>query len=218
MTQPTAEARQVRNLIQQTQLEKSATWLPIQYFFKDINGNLSESSTANQKDGIDDGANFMRPGYVITGDNPEGRNQAEGAHSALTQYKSRNIYPAALQNGYAAWAQAIWPGVSGANAGKWEDVKVATQGATPTAPNVSNGAAAGRVNVSWRAVAGTTSYNVKRSDSANGPFLTVAYFRTGASYVDTVPLLGRTYYYRVSSNSSMDATESADSSSQAILR
>lgn len=216
MTQPTAEARQVRNLIQQVQLEKSATWLPIQYFFKNINGNLSETGDAsNRKDGIDDGANFMRPIYVLTGSNPEGRNQAEGTHSALAEYKSRNIFPAALQNGWATWAQAIWPGAGNANVSKWEAVKVATQGAAPAAPGLSNGSA-GSVNVSWQAVAGATSYNVKRSDSANGPFLTVAYFRTGLSYTDTVPVAGRTYFYRVSSN--INSNESPDSASQQIAK
>ena len=219
LTQPTAEARQVRNLLQQVQLEKSATWLPIQYAFKDINGNLSETGdAANRRDGIDDGANFMRPVYVLTGVNREGRNQTEGTHSALTEYKARNFFPAALQNGWASWAQAVWPGLNNANVAKWEAVKVATQGTVPAQPGLSNGAAAGAVNVSWQAVPGATSYNVKRSDSANGPFMTVAYFRTGASYADTVPVAGRTYYYRVSSNSSMDTTESADSASQSISR
>ncbi len=217
MTQATAEAKQVRNLVQQVQLEKSAVWLPIQYFFKDINGNLSETGDAsNRKDGIDDGANFMRPTYVLTGNNPEGRNQAEGTHSSLINYKSRNIFPAALQNGWATWAQAVWPGAANANVSKWQAVKIATQGTAPAAPALSNGSAAGSVNVTWQPVVGATSYNVKRSDSASGPFLTVAYFRTGSSYTDTVPVAGRTYYYRISSNN--NDNESPDSSNQTISK
>lgn len=84
--------------------------------------------------------------------------------------------------------------------------------------SLSSGTATGVVNVSWQPTPGTTLYNLKRSDSTNGLFTTVAYFRTGSSYTDTVPVLGRTYHYRVSSNSSMDTNESADLASQSISR
>jgi len=220
INKPTAEANQVRDLLNQVFLEKNATWLPVQYWFKDINGNLSEdlSNRGNQKEGWEDGAYFPRPVESLTGVSWEGRNMAENTLQLLTGAKFRNTFPAALQNGYATWAQAVWPGLNGANLGQWAAVKAATQGVAPAAPSLSNGTGAGTVNVSWQALAGATSYNVKRSESANGPFMTVAYFRTGTGYIDTVPVPGRTYYYRVSSNSNMNANESPDSLNRIIAR
>ncbi len=80
----------------------------------------------------------------------------------------------------------------------------------PTAPTnaVATVASVSQVNVSWSASATATSYNVKRSASANGPYLIVAN-TTVTCVSDVVPPGGTNFYYRVSAVNS--AGESADS-------
>ena len=124
-------------------------------------------------------------------------------------------YPAAMRNGHDAWTQAIWPGPAGLPT-NWTQFSVSRVGAAPPPPPVNAGATTGAVNVLWSNVAGATSYNVKRADTPSGPFLTVAYFRTGNNYTDIAPMVGtgRTYYYRVTSNVAVG--ESPDSASSSI--
>ena len=54
-----------------------------------------------------------------------------------------------------------------------------------------------QVSLSWNASAGATSYHVKRSTTAGGPYTTVG-SPTGTSYTDTGVTNGSTYYYVVS--------------------
>ena len=67
----------------------------------------------------------------------------------------------------------------------------------------------GQVILTWNASIGATSYRVKRSDSAAGPFSHVA-FRTATSYADTNVTNLKTYYYVVTALN--NAGESGDSS------
>jgi fibronectin type 3 domain-containing protein len=74
--------------------------------------------------------------------------------------------------------------------------------AAPSAPMFPTGlsaaaAATTQVNLAWNAVAGATSYNLKRSAASGGPYATVATGVTATSYTDTVPA-GMKYYYVVS--------------------
>ena len=55
----------------------------------------------------------------------------------------------------------------------------------------------GQVTLTWSAVAGATSYNVKRSQSSGSETTTITNI-TGTSYTDTTVLNGQTYYYVVS--------------------
>jgi len=55
----------------------------------------------------------------------------------------------------------------------------------------------GLVAFSWSVSAGATSYNIKRAQSTNGPFTTIANSATN-SYNDTTVANGATYYYVVS--------------------
>lgn len=56
-----------------------------------------------------------------------------------------------------------------------------------------------KVDLSWDAVDGATSYNVKRSETAGGPYQTIVTTTTGAiTYTDTGLQNGTTYYYVVS--------------------
>jgi fibronectin type 3 domain-containing protein len=73
--------------------------------------------------------------------------------------------------------------------------------AAPSAPAFPAGlsataAATTQVNVTWNAVAGATSYNVKRSANSGGPYTTVATGITTTNYTDTVPA-GMKFYYVV---------------------
>jgi|GEM_PF-1504607 len=54
-----------------------------------------------------------------------------------------------------------------------------------------------KVDLSWNAVKGATSYTVKRSITAGGPYTTIATGVTGTTYTDTGVTNGTTYYYVV---------------------
>ena len=77
----------------------------------------------------------------------------------------------------------------------------APQGLTATAGNA-------QVSLAWSASSGATSYALKRSTTAGGPYTPVQTV-TGTSYVNTGLVNGTTYYYRVSASSA--AGESANS-------
>jgi hypothetical protein len=66
-----------------------------------------------------------------------------------------------------------------------------------------------QVKLTWNAVAGAASYNVKRSVVSGGPYSTIAASVTGTNYTDTAVTNGGTYYYVVSANSA--SVESANS-------
>jgi fibronectin type 3 domain-containing protein len=75
----------------------------------------------------------------------------------------------------------------------------------PTAPGVPSGLIASRgdrqVSLTWNAVSGAASYNVKRSTIAGGPYSTISGpsgTLTTTSYIDTGLTNGTTYYYVVS--------------------
>jgi cellulose 1,4-beta-cellobiosidase len=81
--------------------------------------------------------------------------------------------------------------------------------ATPSAPAVPDApsgvtASPGKkkVTVRWDAVAGASSYNVKRSLTSGGPYTTVASGLTGTRYNDTGLSSATTYYYVVSAENS----------------
>ena len=56
-----------------------------------------------------------------------------------------------------------------------------------------------KVDLSWGAVEGATSYNIKRSETPGGPYQTIATTTSGAiTYTDEDLVNGNTYYYVVS--------------------
>jgi poly(hydroxyalkanoate) depolymerase family esterase len=67
-----------------------------------------------------------------------------------------------------------------------------------------------QVSLSWGAVSGASSYNVKRSSTKGGPYTTIATGVTSANYSETV-IAGMKYYYVVSavsgSGESLDSLE-----------
>ncbi|OPX83208.1 MAG: Amylopullulanase precursor [Pelotomaculum sp. PtaB.Bin013] len=53
------------------------------------------------------------------------------------------------------------------------------------------------MSLTWTAVTGATSYNVKRANTAGGSYTTLATIVTETNYSDTIITNGTTYYYVV---------------------
>jgi hypothetical protein len=90
--------------------------------------------------------------------------------------------------------------------------------ATPPAAPASITAIPGnaQVAVSWGAVAGAVSYNVKRASVSGGPYAFVAN-TTAASFTDTGLTNGTTYYYVVTAlNAATESLISAEASAQPL--
>lgn len=64
------------------------------------------------------------------------------------------------------------------------------------------------VNLTWNIVNSATGYNVKRAETADGPFTTIASNITTNSYTDTQVTPGNTYYYAVTAISSSESGNS----------
>lgn len=63
--------------------------------------------------------------------------------------------------------------------------------------SVAATASPGQIQITWAAVAGAASYQVRRSESASGPFGSIATGVAGTSYNDTSIVQGTRYYYIV---------------------
>ena len=77
-----------------------------------------------------------------------------------------------------------------------------------------------QVTLTWNALLGATSYNVKRSTVSGGPYTTISTpgTVTGTSYVDSTAVGGITYYYMVSAATSIGpAGETANSATEASV-
>jgi fibronectin type 3 domain-containing protein len=57
-----------------------------------------------------------------------------------------------------------------------------------------------QINLTWTAAPSATSYNIKRSTTAGGPYTVIPAVITGTSFCDISAAPGQTYYYVVSSN------------------
>ena len=90
---------------------------------------------------------------------------------------------------------------------------VSAPSTAPTGLTAATGNA--QVTLSWNALSGATSYNVKRSLLSGGPYTTVATGVTGTSYHDSGLANGTTYYYVVSAVNA--GGESANSSQVSAL-
>jgi Fibronectin type 3 domain-containing protein len=68
---------------------------------------------------------------------------------------------------------------------------------TGSSTNLLATAGSSQISLSWDAVTGATSYNVKRATTAGGSYTTIAQNITGTTYNDTSASAGVTYYYVV---------------------
>ena len=83
-----------------------------------------------------------------------------------------------------------------------------------TAPtNLIATAGDSKVDLSWTAVDGATSYNVKRATTAGGPYETIASNITGATYNDNGLTNGTTYYYVVTAVNSAEESNPSNEAS-----
>jgi beta-galactosidase len=77
-----------------------------------------------------------------------------------------------------------------------------------------------QVALTWNALSGATSYNLKRSSVSGGPYAVVSPFGavTGTNWIDATAVNGMTYYYVVSANTPFIAEgATANSPSEAVV-
>jgi hypothetical protein len=67
----------------------------------------------------------------------------------------------------------------------------------PSAPTLTAAAATGGIQLNWTSVSGAGFYDVKRSQTSGGPYLTLATLAGGNAYFDSTPTPTQTYYYVV---------------------
>jgi hypothetical protein len=89
-----------------------------------------------------------------------------------------------------------------------------TQGAMPT--GLTAVAASAQVSLSWTAVNGAVSYNVKRSTNSGGPYTAIASGLTTPNFVNTGLVNGTTYYYVVSAVAGGEGANSAQVSARPV--
>ena len=97
------------------------------------------------------------------------------------------------QNVTVSWTQNT-------NGGNISLVAASLSGANPplpAAPTLTASAGSSRVHLAWDSPTGASQFNIKRSNSANGTYTTIA-TTTAASYDDNGLTNGTTYYYKVS--------------------
>ena len=95
-----------------------------------------------------------------------------------------------------------------------ESLQVGPTVTTPEAPtSLTATGGNSKVDLSWGTVSGATSYTVKRSTTAGGPYTDIVTGVTGTTYTDTDVTNGTTYYYVVTAvNSAGSSTNSNEAS------
>lgn len=93
---------------------------------------------------------------------------------------------------------------------------ITPEASTPVTPlNLKATAENSKIDLTWDAVDKATSYSVKRSTTAGGPYTAIANDITGTSYTDTDVKNGTTYYYIVSAiNAGTEIANSNEASAQ----
>lgn len=88
---------------------------------------------------------------------------------------------------------------------------------TPSAPALSATAEKSKVELTWASITGATSYNVKRSTTAGGPYTTIGTNVTTTTYTDSNITSGTTYYYVVTAVTSNGESANSNEASAAIV-
>ncbi len=119
-------------------------------------------------------------------------------------------------NGTARYVRVVITGATTGYAAFYDaQIYSATGPVPPSAPSgLAATAAADRINLAWSAVAGATSYSIKRATGSGGPF-TVLATQGATTYADAAVTPGVPYYYVVSASSAVG--EGSDSASVAAV-
>jgi len=138
-----------------------------------------------------EGAEYYR---IERADHPEGpystiADMLEGTAYLDADLRDRTpyYYKVTAYNAYASSLASEVTGIRAAAAGQYPDA--------PTGLEAIPGD--GEVELTWQPVTGATSYNVRRSESPDGPFAEVASGVTNPAYTDTGLVNGTPYYYLV---------------------
>jgi len=86
----------------------------------------------------------------------------------------------------------------------------------PAATTVTAAPGPGRIQLDWIALPGATSYNVKRSPTPGGPYVTIASVAPGASYLDATATPGVALFYVVSGVGVSEGPDSNEASAVAL--
>jgi hypothetical protein len=108
--------------------------------------------------------------------------------------------------------------VLGSNAQQLNWMEFLATNATPSVPSGLSATASGtQVVLNWSTSAGATSYNVKRSSTNGGPYITIA-SPTTTSYTNTGLAIGGTYYYVASAvNAEGESPNSSEVSATTVF-
>ena len=142
---------------------------------------------------------YVIGGYGIIGSSEVILNSVEEYNSETNAWTSMNgMYSARVYNQLAQMNGRIYVigGYSGSFLNSVEEF--ATEYSVLPAPiNLTAKATNSKVNLSWPAVEGATSYRIKRATSADGPYTTIASVSM-LSYIDTSVSVGVKYFYVIS--------------------
>lgn len=83
-----------------------------------------------------------------------------------------------------------------------------TISAPPTPTGLAAASASGQVPLNWNSALNATGYNVKRSTTDGGPYVTIASVPTN-NFTDTTVLNGTTYFYVVSATSALGESQNS---------
>ncbi len=90
----------------------------------------------------------------------------------------------------------------------------------PSAPSdlAAGWISASRIDLSWTAASGATTYNIKRATTSGGTYTTIASHVTATNYSDTGALPGSSYYYTVTAMNDVSFDESAASNETGAIQ
>ena len=153
-------------------------------------------------------ANLSAPPYTYTINNfnnpiPDQEDAAMFLDYHIRHAQGKLKLDAAIPNAMADLGALLWPN------NPWASLK-AQSGAAPTGLTTTVGVE--QVALTWLPAPSATSYNVKRSETPTGVFLSVGLFVTQTQFVDRDLQAGQAYHYVVSAN-----TGNAESLDSAIV-
>lgn len=140
---------------------------------------------------------------------------AEGPYMSIANNITKTTFTdTTVTNGttYYYVVSAISSGVEGKNSNiAFAIPQVDTVMSVPTGLIATDGD--NKVKLSWKGVAGATSYNIKRSETAGGPYITIANCLQN-NFIDKEVTNNTTYYYVVTAvNAAGESTYSKEASS-----